>query len=218
MDSPRSLAGGTSLPLLTSRGWPGPQHATGLTHWPLHLEAIVGLSGPEVGWKSSRCTCERVCPLNLAGHLGQSTSGPQPARALARTPRGSQALPRRLASCARSLAPPLQLLLACRRLHGSRDGSTGRRSLGVCLPEEGPREPLPLVPSQGRAGLRVPLPFLVKLGFRLLGPVALHLLPSTLLLVRCKDSLPCEISQGEQGSGLGTRGQLMRVHPPGGCS
>lgn len=81
-----------------------------------------------------------------------------------------------------------------------------------------PREPLPLVPSQGRAGLRVPLLFLMKLGFRLLGPVALHLLPSTLLLVRCRDSPPCETAQGEQGSGLGTRGQLMRVHPPGGCS
>ena len=105
----------------------------------------MGLSGPEVGWKSSHSTCERVCPLNLAGYLGQATSGVQPAGAPARTPRGSQALPRRLASCARSLAPPLQLLLACRRLHGSRDGSTGSWSLGVCLPEEGP----PRAPSTG---------------------------------------------------------------------
>ena len=29
---------------------------------------------------------------------------------------------------------------------------------------------------------------------------------------------PCEMSQGEQASGLGACGQLTRVHPPGGCS
>lgn len=62
-----------------------------------------------------------------------------------------------------------------------------------------PREPLLLVPSQGRAGLRVPLRFLMKLGFRLLGPAALHLLPSTLLLVQCKGShLPVRCLRGNR--------------------